>query len=113
MHESILQSIKKLIGGIPEDYSNFDEDVTTQINTAFARLHTLGVGPENGFAIEDGDVTWDEFMEEGSTLNMCKTYIQLKVRQYFDPPTISSVLSAMQEQIKEIEWVLGATEDTI
>lgn len=113
MNESILQSIKKLIGGISDDYTHFDEDVITQINTAFARLHTLGVGPANGYAITDDTNTWSEFMEDGPIRNMCKTYVQLKVRLYFDPPTIAAVLDAMQEQVKELEWVLNVEEDVI
>lgn len=111
MNNSILFSIKKLIGGIPADYTHFDEDVITQINTAFARLQTLGVGPANGYSITDESNEWSEFMSDGHVLNMCKTYIQLKVRLYFDPPTIAAVLQAMQDQVKELEWILNAEED--
>jgi len=106
MIDSILTSTKKLIGGIPEDYTQFDADIITQINLAFSTLQQLGVGPEEGFAITDKDDYWEDFMEEGPLLNMVKTYIQLKTRLLFDPPTISAVLSAMENQVSELEWRL-------
>lgn len=104
MNDSILDSIKKLIGGIPEDYHHFDEDVITQINMAFATLHQLGVGPENGFSIEDQSAIWDEFMDPCPVRDMAKTYIQFKVRLAFDPPTIASVMTSFENQIAELEW---------
>ena len=42
--ESILISIKKLLGIMP-DYTNFDDDIIIHINTAFAMFNQLGVGP--------------------------------------------------------------------
>jgi len=105
MNDSILTSIKKLLG-IPADYTHFDEDILTQINMAFSTLKQLGVGPEDGFTVEDKNDFWDDYMDEGPTLNMVKTYIQLKVRQTFDPPTISAVLTSLESQIAELEWRL-------
>lgn len=113
MNESILQSIKKLIGGIPANYTHFDEDVITQINTAFGRLYTLGVGPIDGFSIQDETAVWTDFMEDGPMLNMCKTYVELKVRLYFDPPTLGTVLDKMQDQVNELEWVLLSEEEAV
>lgn len=52
MEESILISIKKLLG-ISDDYTQFDEDIIMHINTVFLNLNQLGVGPEEGFSIED------------------------------------------------------------
>ena len=50
--ESILQSVKKMLGIIPE-YTNFDDDIIMHINSVFMILQQLGVGPKEGFAISD------------------------------------------------------------
>ena len=50
MTESILTSIKKLLG-IDESYTHFDADLIMHINGVFSILTQLGVGPPNGFSI--------------------------------------------------------------
>ena len=55
--ESILNSIKKLLG-ISEDYDYFDSDIIMHINSVFATLTQLGVGPEKGFSINDESEKW-------------------------------------------------------
>ena len=52
-------------------------------------------------------------MEDGPVLNMCKTYVELKVRLYFDPPTLGTVLDKMQDQVNELEWILLSEEDVV
>ena len=59
--DSILTSIKKLLG-ITEDYENFDADIIMHINSVFMTLRQIGVGPEEGFFIEDKSATWADFM---------------------------------------------------
>ena len=44
METSILTSIKKLLG-VPDDYSEFDEDIIMHINSVFLNLAKLGVVP--------------------------------------------------------------------
>lgn len=103
MEESILISIKKLLG-ISKDYTNFDTDIIMHINTVFMVLHQLGVGPAEGYMIEDKSATWDEFVEDKDNLNAVKSYIHLKVKLLFDPPLNSSVLTALKESIDELEF---------
>jgi hypothetical protein len=102
MMESILLSIKKLLGILP-DYTNFDDDIIIHINTAFAILNQLGVGPKNGFMIVDENSSWGEYTTENN-LNMVKTYIYLKVRLLFDPPTSSALIESINRTLSEIEW---------
>lgn len=102
MMESILLSIKKLLGIMPE-YTNFDDDIIIHINTAFAILNQLGVGPKNGFMIVDENSSWNEYTTENN-LNMIKTYIYLKVRLLFDPPTSSALIESINRTLSEIEW---------
>ena len=100
--ESILTSIKKLLG-IMSDYTNFDDDIIIHINTAFAMLNQLGVGPEGGFMIVDANSRWEDYTTE-KNLNMVKTYIYLKVRLLFDPPTSSALIESINRTLSEIEW---------
>lgn len=102
MMESILLSIKKLLGIMPE-YTNFDDDIIIHINTAFAILNQLGVGPKNGFMIVDENSSWQDYANENN-LNMVKTYIYLKVRLLFDPPTSSALIESINRTLSEIEW---------
>ena len=101
--ESILTSVKKLLG-IAEDYTAFDTDLVLHINSVFLTLSQLGVGPEEGFAITSKYETWDDYMESGALLNAIKSYVYLKVRLLFDPPSSSSVSDSMRNMISELEW---------
>ena len=102
--ESILDSIKKLLGIQPE-YRAFDEDLIIHINTVFIILNQLNIGPEEGFMIVDGSESWDDFVK-GINETMVKTYIYLKVRLMFDPPTSGVLIDSMNNMISELEWRL-------
>jgi len=106
MIESILTSIKKLLG-ITEEYTHFDSDIIMHINTVFMTLNQLGVGPDAGFRIEDKNATWDEFVNNDDYLDAVKSYMHLKVKMLFDPPLSSAVMEAMKQQINELEWRLN------
>ena len=108
--ESILTSIKKLLG-IEEDYEYFDADLIMHINSVFMILNQLGVGPEEGFSIQDTSNTWSEFIPDGSNLESVKSYIFLKVKLMFDPPTSSAVIESINRSISELEWRLNVSVD--
>lgn len=101
--DSILNSVKKILGLDP-DYKAFDPDVLMHINTTFATLNQLGVGPEEGFMIEDDVPTWDAFLGTDPRLNSVKTYVCLKVRMLFDPPQTAHLMEAMNKQAEQLEW---------
>lgn len=111
MTDSILTSIKKLLG-MTEDYTVFDTDIIIHINTVFMTLHQLGVGPEEGFRIEDEWATWDEYITEEDNLDAVKTYIYLKVKQVFDPSLSSAVKESMNSVINELEWRLNVQAES-
>ena len=106
MEQSILISTKKILG-IAEDYTVFDLDIITHINTAFSTLTQLGVGPVEGFMIEDEGAVWADFVADDLQYNSVKSYVFLKVRQLFDPPQTSYLISAVEKQIQELEWRLN------
>lgn len=101
---SILTEIKKLLN-IQEDDTSFDTDIIIHINSAFFTLNQLGVGPEIPFTISDRTSVWEDFIPDSDkNFAAVKSYVYLKVRLVFDPPTISYVLTSMQNQINEYEW---------
>ena len=110
METSILTSIKKLLG-VAEDYTEFDEDIMTHINSVFLNLTQLGVGPEEGFMVEDNTAVWEDFINNSVQLQAVKTYVYLKVKLLFDPPLSSSVTESINRMIAELEWRLNAAVD--
>jgi len=106
MEQSILTSTKKILG-VAEDYAVFDLDIITHINTAFSTLTQLGVGPAEGFMIEDDTKLWTDYIVDDLQYNSVRTYVFLRVRQLFDPPSTSYLITAVNDQIKELEWRLN------
>jgi len=104
--DSILTSVKKMLGISAED-STFDIDIILHINSALMVLSQLGVGPTTGFFISDNTKTWVDLIGDRVDLEAIKSYIYLKVRLLFDPPSSSFVLDSIQKQITEFEWRLN------
>lgn len=111
MNDSILTSIKKLLG-ITEEYEHFDQDIIIHINSVFMILNQLGVGSSNGFSITDKTAVWSDFISEGTNLESVKSYIYLKVRLLFDPPTTSAVIESMNRMISELEFRLNVSAES-
>lgn len=109
--DSILTSIKKLLG-ISEDYTHFDSDLIMHINSVFTILTQLGVGPATGFRIEDDSSTWSDFVDNGLYMDAVKSYVHLKVKLLFDPPTSSAVMEACKQSISELEWRLNVLAES-
>lgn len=109
MRESILLSIKKLLG-IIEECTEFDTDVIIHINTVIMILRQMGVGPINPFVIDDVSATWADYLgEDGENqFQAVKTYIYLKVKQMFDPAGNGAVTDSTNNLIKELEYRLYA-----
>nr|DAH80804.1 MAG TPA: hypothetical protein [Caudoviricetes sp.] len=99
--EIILDSVKKSLGILPE-YTVFDDSILDYINMALARLHQLGVGPEEGYVATD-ETTWSDIISE-PRFNMLKEYIKLKTKILFDPPSTSFLLQSYEDELKDLEW---------
>ena len=108
--ESILTSIKKMLG-IAEDFEAFDPDIIMHINSVFLTLEQLGVGPKEGFAIEDEQDEWSDFVGDNKLLNAVKSWTYLKVRLLFDPPQSSAAVESINRMISEFEWRINVTVD--
>lgn len=108
--ESILTSIKKLLG-ITAEYTHFDTDLIVHINSVLMVLNQLGVGPEEGFFIEDESSSWIDFLGDNTKIELVKTYVYLKVKLLFDPPLSSAAIDSTNRLISEFEWRLNAAVD--
>ena len=109
-NDSILTSVKKLLGPA-EEYEHFDPDIIMHINSALATLTQLGVGPEEGFMITDKTAVWSDFIGDDLLLNLVPTYVYLKVKLGFDPPTTAAVLESFQRQASQYEWRLNVAAE--
>lgn len=109
---SILHDIKKMIGP-SADYDYFEPDLIIHINSALNTLKQLGIGPEEGFSItKDGDETWEDFLEDNSNIEMVKSYVYLKVKILFDPPSSGTIMEAYKAAIAEFEWRANVDVET-
>lgn len=108
MNESILDSVKKLVG-LDSAYDAFDRDIIIHINSVLMLLNQLGIGAKN-FTITGRSEMWSDFIDEDK-LPMVKSYVAMKTRMIFDPPTSGSVMSALKESIAEMEWRLNVHAD--
>lgn len=107
MDNSILNTVKKAVGLMPE-YDAFDDVLIMHINSVFMILSQVGVGPKNGFRIEDASDEWDDYLtDETENLEAVKSYICLKVRLLFDPPSSSTHMQAIKDSVSEFEWRLN------
>lgn len=113
MEESILISIKKLLG-IAEENTDFDEDIIMHINSVIMILYQLGIGDSDNFEITGKDETWEQYIPVSQTkkYNAIKSYIYLKVKQLFDPSLSSAVKEANNNLINELEWRLNVHSET-
>lgn len=110
MQESILTSIKKLLG-ITEEYTHFDADIIMHINSVFMILMQLGIGPTDGFSISDDSAVWSDFLSDVTWFESVKSYVYLKVKLIFDPPQSGTVIGSMEKLITEFEWRCQEEQD--
>ena len=108
--DSILTTIKKMLG-ITEEYTQFDTDITIHINSIISTLTQIGVGPSTGFIVVNETNKWSDWLSTATDLESVKTYIYLRVRLLFDPPTNSAVTKSYEQTIKELEWRLLTLTD--
>lgn len=107
---NILNSVKAALG-ITEDYNHFNPQVLMHINSVFTILDQIGIGPVGGYVVTS-DSTWDDFFTDDTVQQeLVKSYVYLRVRLLFDPPTTSFVLDSMKRQIEEYEWRLNVLID--
>ena len=110
--ESVLTSIKKMLG-IVEEYTHFDTDLTMHINSVLSILNQIGVGPSEGFSIEDKEDVWTDFIPQSPKLEFVKSYVYMKVKLLFDPPISSAAIESTNKLISELEWRIQVAVDPV
>lgn len=107
---SILSDTKKMLG-IPAEDTSFDVDVMIHVNSVFSTLHDVGVGPEEGFELEE-DANWDAFITDSDPAkNYIKSYVYLKTRLLFDPPQIGFLVTSLENQADEFLWRISTRRE--
>jgi hypothetical protein len=116
MDMSILNNTKKILG-IGVNDTSFDLDVILHINSAFSILTQMGVGPSEGFAIEDETAQWEDFifgfLEFAPYLALVKICVYLRVRLAFDTPQMGYLVKALEDQIAEHEKRLSNAREAV
>lgn len=108
--DSILSSVKKLIG-ISEEDESFDLDIMLNINAAAAVLFQLGV-LKKPFTVTSKEDIYEDMIPGGTedVVNQIKMYFVYKTRLGFDSSTMSAtVIEVVKELIRETEWRLQVT----
>lgn len=112
MEDSILETIKKLLGA--ENLEEFDDNLVIFINGAINTLTQNGVGDPKGFRITGSDEKWSDFITNNfeELYELCKEYIYLRTKLLFDPASMSSyAMNAVKEQIQEDLWRIREQAD--
>lgn len=111
--ESILNTIKELTE-IGTGESTFDSELIVHINTAIMALTQMGVGPPEGFEIEDETSTWQDFLGDNvKKFSAAKTYIYAKVKLAFDSATMTGpLMESFERIIKECEFRLNLAAES-
>lgn len=110
MNETILASVKKICNIADQDTS-FDAELIIYTNTVLMELMQEWHGMDHASKIEDGTETWDLILGGDTDYEGVKELVGLKVRMMFDTPTSGSVMQAMQDQIRNLEWRLYFWKD--
>lgn len=107
LSDSILSSVKKLIG-ISEDDTSFDLDIMLNINAAASTLFQLGV-IEKPYVVTSKENTYADLIPGGTddVVSQIKMYFVYKTRLGFDSSNLTaSVIDVLEKQIKEAEYRL-------
>lgn len=112
LDDSILQSVKKIIGIVPE-CTDFDLDLIVHINTAFSILYQLGLDDKIPYSITNSNDKWSDILQDRTYLELVKSYVALKVKSIFDTPTIGTVNESLNNMIRELEWRISVLVDPV
>lgn len=110
MEESILESVKKMLGVLIDDTA-FDAELISHINAAISELTQIAVGPDEGFLVTGYNEVWSNFVSNVSQMSSAREYIFSKVRLLWDPPSNSFVCDALTKAKDEAYWRLFIMAD--
>lgn len=112
LDDSILRTIKLMLG-LTDDITSFDEELKVHINSLFTILNQLDCISDDGFRITGYDETWGQLTDQITIAEMIKEFMYLKVRMIFDPPGSSVVSDAFNQRIAELEWRMNVQAERL
>lgn len=90
---------------IPENYEVFDNELIADINVELATLQQLGVGDlDTAFVVTGYAETWEDLIDDPELLSLIPQYVALRVKTIFDTPKSTTVVEALKEKSKELEF---------
>lgn len=112
--DSILDTVKHSLDIDVEDTA-FDTSIIMHINSVSMDLAHLGIGPADGFVIQDASAKWTDYiqLELLNKLQYVQTYMYLRVKLLFDPPGSASILASYEKQVEKAEWRLNEIMESI
>lgn len=113
MEGSILQSIKRGLG-LQLTNTTFDSVLVMHINSVFMILNQLGLSTSTVFNITGDTETWEQFLTDSwnEYFTLVYSYMLLKVRMLFDPPTSGILTDSTERVIREYEYRLSTQVET-
>lgn len=113
MTDSILTSIKEMVGIKNENIEVFDSELIMMINMALNNLTRIGVGPESGYRIESSEDLWEDFIgDKDPRLESAKEYVALQTKLLFDSNSMSkAMIDIYTQKSDEILYTLSITVD--
>lgn len=100
MKDSILETVKKTIGLMP-DVDAFDDQIVMIINMAILTLVQIGV--PGMLTVTGPNETWSDYLKDrDDILALVKNFIWIKVRLVFAPPQNSTLTNSLNEQLEEL-----------
>lgn len=105
MEETILNTCKRNISGITPENHDFDDEILDHINTYISVLNGFGIGVDPFTATADS--VWSDLLgADVSYYQIVKSWLPLKIKYWWDSPTVGAVINATQEALKELEFRL-------
>lgn len=100
---SIYEDIKDILG-VPDE--SFKESLLVFINGALDIMNQAGAGRP---VLLTTETQWDDFkdpaqVEGNKSFNLVRSYVWLRCKTMFDPPTNPSTLSRLKELEEEYIW---------
>lgn len=111
LYSSILRTIRELIVHDVND-PTFDVEIIVHLNTALSRLYELGV-TKSAFKVTGESETWADLLGDATKFEDVKTYLYIRVKIVFDPPSSSYVLTNLKEERDRLEWLLNVKAEEV
>ena len=111
MMDSILDTIKEMLGYGTDPDPTFDRTIMVHINTAFSELSEVGVLSDASYRVTSRTNTWEDAFGGRKDVDLIQTYVFLSVKLIFDPPSSSFVLNALVHERDRIEWRISVKGD--